>query len=301
MFRAFVAVFLLTTPCVLFAQTNPVTPPRPIASPAPSIDPAAMAVLKKSQDVMFALKTFRAEAYTKEKNRVNADFDRPIPYSIATITAMKPNKVRYEEWRVVRPTKSENIADWQKDESDFATTVCDGKTEFRELGKTYNAEIADDYISFADCPNFVDVWHGFFAESLSPFDSVNSWKKNGYLLEVCLDGEKMVGRVLCDVVRYRVRYTATDNLENTTDTTLYIGRDGIIRRENTTARSEDKLYYERDTIVRNIRLNVPILRPGKVFHYTPTADVLSQAERNRLSEAERNKKRLETTDVTEPK
>ncbi|MBC8104862.1 MAG: hypothetical protein H7Z41_19990 [Cytophagales bacterium] len=126
-------------------------PSAPVASATTAvrgtIDESALAILKKAETQMLGLKSYQAECWTSVVVDPKPDgTPRRSLYSMATLTAVKPNLMRYDRWsgmaaKSIDPPSSQ----WKrKSEKPDTTYVCDGKTVWRQYGTTCSASKRTD-------------------------------------------------------------------------------------------------------------------------------------------------------------
>ncbi len=266
--------------CAPFAGVAPAhaTPPTPlIETLAPKIDPAAMAILKKSADRMFALKTFRADCYEMVARQVTEEFKPGASqYALSTLIAAKPNLMRYDHWSVIVPRDATEYKEWKrKSATPEISFVSNGKVHTLQFGRTYrrSGDIEPKYLHTT-----LEPWGGFYTRDSSPFSMVGYSQKTKGLLEVRMDETQTVDGVPCDVVSY---HTTSKYQGEVVDyqTKLFIGRDGIVCRKVETVGFGGKPGATRDAVIRNIVLDVPIKTPRTSFAYTPPEGVESEAKR----------------------
>ena len=264
-------------PALAFAAPQ-IAPPAPAANaPAknPAIDPAALALLKKAEAAMFALKTYQAECRTTLTYDIKPGETKPRPprYETAFLAAAKPNKMRYDQW-AGRITKVQAA----KQTPEF-TFVSDGKTQWEQFGKNYhtNKNTAPEQLN-----TILEPWNGFWAKKSSPYSNVLYYQKENGLLEARKYGMALVDGVACDKVFTHIK-TKYEDMTLDHKTTWFIGtKDGLVRRKSEHIGFDDanRADYNRDAILHNIRTNFVVVNPAKTFAYTPPQGVQSRSERD---------------------
>ncbi len=250
--------------------------PTTTATPAPQIDPAAMALLKKAQTTMLGLKSYHAQCRTMiTYDTVGGKTHAPV-YDMATLTALKPNLMRYDSWGMTVDGQGK----WtKKREAPVETFVCDGKTYVTQFGATYRTS---KNTSPKDMRTILEPWTGFYAPDWSPYGETAYYQKDKSLKEVRLDGKEPVDGVMCDkvYVHYATVYEG-ETMEY--KLTWYIGPDGLVRRNADHIDFGGKGGYTRDATLRDIKTNFPVTDGKTLFAYVPPKGVQSQedAEKNR--------------------
>ena len=291
--HVFLAVALAALPAACAFAAPPTVPTAKTASvPAaaavtkPAIEPAALALLQKSETAIFALKTYQADCKTALTYdlKPGETKPRPVRYETASLTAAKPNKMRYDQW-TGKLTPAQTV---QK--TPTYTFVCDGKTHWRQYGGTYRA---DYQIKPEDVGTISEPWNGFYTKTSSPYGMTKLYQKKNALLEARKTGTGLAGGVRCDKVFTHIKTKYGDNFMEYR-TTWYIGqKDGLMRRETehidfipiskeTEEAASDapkRSGYTRDAVLVNIRTNAPIAAPAKTFAYTPPKGVQAEAAR----------------------
>jgi peroxiredoxin len=275
-YRLAAALFLAASvgmPLVAHAADTP--PQSAPAAAAAVIDDSAMALLKKVETTMLGLKTYRAECWTtltygpREDGKV-----RQTRKEMATLTAAKPNLMRYDAWELVADTTA---ADTWKRKSDVPTYtfVCDGKSNWRQFGSSFRKDKRTDPKTLS---TILEPWDGFYAPETSPYASYAHYQKEGGLLEVRSDVRETVEGTPCDKVFAHVRTPYGGKIQEY-HTTWYIGvTDGLVRRKVESVTFDGKNGFTRDAILRNIQTNVPVDTRSKLFTYTPPKGVKSQEQ-----------------------
>ena len=246
-------------------QTKPAT-----AATPPVIEDAALALLKKNQDAMFALTTYSAECHTiltrdkPSKKHPNGE------YQLATLTASKPNLMLYDQWTLAGSPPPEG---WTKP----ATTagykiVCDGKANVTQYDNTYQK---DDRVKPERLSTILEPWDGFYAVSNSSYSGVMDYRKKKELREAHLAGQEQIGDVLCDKVYAHVISSYSGSKYEDT-ATWYIGPDGLTRRKVNHVAFDDKPGMTYDATLTNIRVNEPV--NAALYAYTPPLGVTLEKE-----------------------
>ena len=273
----FAALNLPTPPA--FAGDPPaatVAPAPPAAPVTPVIDEAALKVLKKAEVSMFALKSYRAQCWTS----ITHDPKTPgtpggVDYEMATLTAVKPNRMRYDAWEMTASDPKSASTDWKrKQATPTYTFVCDGQTSWRQFGSFYRMDKRTEpkYLG-----TILEPWNGFYSEQDSPYTSASSYQKSKGLLEAQLEGTDTVDGVLCDKVSTHVK-TSYAGSGQEYHTTLYVGvRDGLVRRKVERVDFGDTGGFVRDATLRKIVVNAPVVSPKTLFAYAPPKGVTNKA------------------------
>lgn len=221
-----------------------------------------MALLKKSEAATLALKSYRAECWQTKTD------DRPQPpeHDMATLTAEKPNLMRYDDWNMMVDAQGK----WSKKSPTTAYTfVCDGKTQWTQMGDGYHF---DKYTDPHKLLTMSDAWEGFYDADDSPYALIERNRKHGYLVELRLDGTETIDGVVCTKVFAKCLLKGLDGMANSR-TTWYIGPDGLVRRKVIHVNAINKPGYATDSVVRHLQTNLKIDRPDAVFASTPQEDV----------------------------
>ncbi len=272
-----IAATTATVPAAVFAQADAPPPAAaPTPTPASQIDAAAMTILRKSRDKMFGLKTFRAECWeTTTFAPTDAGKSRSNRYEMATLTAAKPNLMRYDKWEMIAPKASAVPATWKrKQATPTYTFVNDGKTFYKQFGTSYRKDnrTGAEYIN-----TILEPWGGFYTTNSSPHSNMEYSQKQGDLLELRLEGTQTVGNMVCDVIHSRVSNEYNGETLKY-DSRLFVGRDDIVRRKTETVQFGGKPGITRDAMIRNVVTNAPIKSPKTTFAYTPPKGVKSEVE-----------------------
>ena len=259
--------------------TSQASVPSPSPTPAPAkgiIDPVAIAILKRSQNKMFSLKTVRAECWSTLVYPPRADGKpRPNRYEMATLTAKKPNLMRYDEWSMKAPSADSPFDKWTgRDAAPTVTFVSNGKTNWEQFGTSYrkNNRTAPKYLH-----TILEPWEGFYDSASSPYSRVVDEQKSSELLDMTLEPNATVDNSTCDVMHYHVKTSYGKQIQEY-DTRLYVAKDGIVRRQTETIRFDGKPGFTRDSFIRHIVTDALVASPATVFAYTPPKWVKTEAE-----------------------
>jgi thiol-disulfide isomerase/thioredoxin len=247
-----------------YAQ-KPSRPQVAVEQGAPIVEPQAMALLRKNQEAMFALKTYYAECRTT-KTREKPTQGRPaVSYEIATLTAEKPNRMRYDGWTLkTDPAANHWSLPTGPAESTFA---CDSKEHWRQYGAMYRK---DAHITPAGMHTILEPWGGFYTRDNSPFGFASYYRKKNELREVRLVGSERVEGILCSKVFVRdVSRYGSQKVEDRA--TWYLGQDSLVHRCVSYVSFDDTPGMTRDATLTNIRVNAPVT-PG-IYAYTPPPGV----------------------------
>ncbi|MBC7805267.1 MAG: redoxin domain-containing protein [Akkermansiaceae bacterium] len=256
-------------PSATLAQADTTVPAA--STPVPTVDPAAMAILQKSQDKMFSLKTLRAECWETTTFPTNTKGKtRPRSRAMAVLTAAKPNLMRYDKWEMTAPDGANAYTAWKRNKTvPTYTFVNNGKNVWMQFGSSYrkNTNTGPDYMH-----TILEPWDGFYTTNSSPFSRLEYNQKQGDLLNLRLEGAETVDGIVCDVIHYQSKAEYGGETQEH-DSRLFVGRDGIVRRKTDTIRFGGKPGYSRDAVIRNIVTNAPIKTPKTTFAYTPPKGV----------------------------
>ena len=269
-----VSALFVALSLTVFAPVIAVAQTKTSAKPAPIIEAAAMAVLRKSADKMLALKTFQATCSTTYLFTPTADGKRrPNQYRLATLTAVKPNIMRCDEWAMTPAVNPIDRTKWKRKLAmPEITLVSDGKTFWRQFGSFYrkDSHTEPEYMSTPAQP-----WGGFYKPEHSPFDNIGYYKSQGNLLGLRLEGSQSVNGTPCDIVHSRTK-TQHNGKTIINDARFYVAKDGIIHRKLEAIQFDGKTGYTTDAIVQDIVLNAPVATRSKLFTYTPPKGVRLQ-------------------------
>lgn len=248
------------------AQAKPAAP-----TIAPVIEEQAMNLLKKNQEAMLALNTYSAECHTiltRDKPRAEAPNGQ---FQLATLTAQKPNKMRYDRWELAgsppptgwtKPTKA----------TDY-TFASDGKDNYKQFGTIYRK---DDRVKPESLSTILEPWRGFYAPDDSPYGSAVEGRKQGELKEARVTGSEQAEGVLCNKVFVHT-VSSYNGSKIEYKTTWYIGPDGLTRRCVNYVAFDDKPGFTTDALLTNIRLNEPV--NAALYAYTPPKGVTLEKDR----------------------
>jgi thiol-disulfide isomerase/thioredoxin len=237
-------------------------------------------VLKKVETSMLRLKSYRAQCWTS----VTQDSKTPgtpgrVSYEMATLTAVKPNRMRYDSWEMTAPDSKASPASWKKNQkTPTYTFVCDGKTFWQQFGSNYRLSnrAQPEYLH-----TILEPWSGFYDAQDSPYGSANSYRKTNELLEARLEGTDTVDGALCDKVFTHIK-TSDGESWMEYHTTWYVGvKDGLVRRKVYRVDFEDGGGHVRDATLRKIVVNAPVASPKTLFAYVPPKGVKKQVPQER--------------------
>ncbi len=240
------------------------------------IDPKALALLRKNQDAMIALRSYAAECWT------TLTFDRKkkdgspseLRHEYATLIAIKPNLMRYDAWSLKSnpaSLKLEKVTTIPR-----LTFVSDGKQVSRQYGSFYRTDTRakSEYMH-----TILEPWTGFYSLADCMFSMINEIQKTGKIYDVSLSEPALVDNVPCRVVSYR--YDAIYNGETLQyEGKFFLGPDMLVRRkvEKIIFGKNPAMSY--DFILNKIRTNFPT--PGRqTFAYKPPQGVKSEEEQKR--------------------
>ncbi|MDQ2732083.1 MAG: hypothetical protein M3Y56_10520 [Armatimonadota bacterium] len=228
-----------------------------------TIEPRAMAVLAKVERTMIGLKTYQAECYTTGSYY---DWNRQPVHErseFARLLAAKPNKMHYEFWELDLDAKTGR---WLQETNSFRTIfVCDGRTFWKQFGPD---QFGPAYYTFNrmkpdDMHPFLEPWGGFYTASSSPHSDFENVRKRGELLELRRTGSEKVNGVLCDKIFAQIDEGNDQGYRET----WYVSHDGLVRREVKQFELNGMPGGLDDAVIRNIRLNQPIV--ASIFTYKP--------------------------------
>ncbi len=258
------ALSMLAINSVVSAQETP-APKTPVEKTAPVIEAGAMALLQKNQQAMFALKTYYAECRTIKTREKPAPGRPRTSYEISTLTAAKPNRMRYDGWN----RKTDPATNGWTIPTDTAvyTFACDGKENWLQYGTMYRKT---DRITAASMTTILEPWEGFYARASSPYGIACYYQKQKELREVRLVGSEMVEGMLCDKVLVD-DLSSYNGQKVETRKTWYIGPDRLVRRCVSYVRFDDSPGITRDATLCNIRVNVPV--NPTIYAYAPPPGV----------------------------
>ena len=276
----FAALLAVAASAAAQTETPPAPSPTPAVSPsAPpatakgTVDPAALAILKKSQDKMLSLRTYRAECWSSTTYAALPDGTaRKNRYNLSLLTAQRPNKMHYERWEMTSPGDSASAVLWKRKSTVPAIlAVSDGNAVWRQSGSSYQKDPVNSFYL-----STFEPWDGFYYATTSPYDTAISRRKMGDLLELGREADEIVEGQPCNVVHSHMKTSfAGTTLEY--DTRLYIAKDGIVRRETTTIRPGATPEYTSDAIIRHILTDAPIPNAATTFKYTPAPGMTTVA------------------------
>ena len=214
----------------------------------PALDPAAMALLKKAEQSLFGLKTYRAECWTTLlPDPEPGKSPRPPKHLLAILTAAKPAFLRYDQWSLVQSGNT-----WKrKSDAPNITYVCDGKDTWQQYDTTCTKK-KGRHLDTGE-----GSWGFFYSTDMSPLNLVNLSREDGSLRELRREGKETIEGVLCDKVVVKVN----QNNEEIA-ITWYFSSEGLVRREFMKLRG-----FTSDAVLRNIQVNTPIPSRSKVFSY----------------------------------
>lgn len=237
-----------------------------LAPPAPTVEPAALAILKRNRDAMLALKGYRAECRTSRvfapsgRNRGNA-------YEFATLTAAKPNFMRYELWE---PKGSSPMPVKPKTASDV-TFVSNGKRQWLQFGHVYRTV---ESAAPNELHTILEPWDGFYDGSSSLYGEVTGRRTDG-AVSVRSAGTKKIDGQVCQKVEIDEKSTY-DGRAIETKKLVSIRPDGLVRRQVMTFSSGGKPGFVATADLVHIEKN-PDLHSVR-YAYTPPKGVELETE-----------------------
>ncbi|MGI8923089.1 MAG: peroxiredoxin family protein [Fimbriimonadales bacterium] len=227
-----------------------------------------MEILRQNRDAMFALQGYRAECYTV---LTYDDGGRPRKFEVATLTAQKPNKMRYDSWWSASTPK--DLAAIRSSVVPDITFACDGNRMLKQFGDHYRGDLRTQPKATAPEAVFtiLEPWHGFYSKKNSLHESIAEIRAEGRTAEVERGGTAMCEGVMCDKVLVHknviFRETAHEYHE-----TYYIGQsDHLVRRCVQHVTFDGISGYTRDATIRNIELNPKV--KASVYSYSPPPTV----------------------------
>ncbi|WP_309716081.1 redoxin domain-containing protein [Armatimonas sp.] len=216
---------------------------------------------------MLGLKSYHAECWTTLTPRQEpGKTQRPPRRILEIITAAKPAYLRYDQWSLIQKDGT-----WKrKREAPSITFVCDGKNTWQQYDSTYNRKKG------RDLDTGLGPWKGFYSVDpsmdASPLVMVSQGRENGRLKEVRHEGRETVEGTDCERVVTRIKLSKTEEIE----ITWYFSSEGLMRREIFKIMGESPSTT--DSILRNIKVNIPIASHSKVFSYKPPPGVSLKQE-----------------------
>jgi len=240
----------------------------------------AMELLRQNRDAMFALKGYRAVCFTKtEYDPGGGPKSRPDSFEIATLTAEKPTKMRYDSWNVRDlPTGGP----FKRPEgAPRRTFACDGTVEFMQFGKVYVTHRAP-MVSPDAMHTILEPWEGFYSTNSSPYGSVvGPTRVRGQTAEISYGGGDDFDSTPCDKVLVRKLVTFQGSKMDYYST-YWIGRsDHLVRREVSHILFDGKPGLTTDASVRDIELN-PTVKPA-IYKYSPPPGVQPEEARRHVA------------------
>ena len=222
-----------------------------------------MALLKKNRNAMFALRDYRATCQTAHKPLGASPGRLGKSYGFATLTAAKPNLMRYDMWQAgsslpitARPTTPADI-----------TFVSNGKKQWLQFGthyRTLNGARPETLHTI------LEPWDGFYAASGSLHQQATYARKAKNPIVLRRAGRERVDGVLCDKVQFDVK-DEYDGSPIETRKIVFLRPDGLVRRQVMTFLSHGSGYTSTADLVR-IEKN-PDLRKAR-YAYTPPKGVV---------------------------
>lgn len=241
-------------------------------STGPVIDEKAKALLAENEKAMFALKSYSATCWTTMTYPPSTR--RPQggdSYEMATLTAVKPNLMRYDGWAM----KKDGETLKKQSETPVYIFTSDGVKGFSQFGTTYRAmeKITPDRLR-----TILEPWNGFYTTGGSHNTSFRYHEEQEKSLALLrLIGEETVDGVACSVIEYQ--YAAQfQKTRQDYKGKLYIGPDKLVRRKAESVDFDGKPGFVRDAVLRDIKTNFPT-PDAKLFVYTPPAGVKSEEQR----------------------
>jgi len=187
------------------------------ARPADAKPEMAMALLKKNRDVMFSLRSYRAQCQMVCKNFNSENGAPPLCYQLSVLTAAKPNLMRYEMWETAgsKPTG----------EPDFAI-VSDGKKKWTQSHLSYRVENSDP----KTFETIMEPWDGFYIGEGTLYEKTRSLKQQKSDITVRYLGREKLDGVFCDKVETDLK-EQHGGKSTQTQMIVYLRPDGLVRRQ----------------------------------------------------------------------
>ena len=227
-----------------------------------------MALLKKNRDAMLALRGYRATCQTVRK-RLQPQPGRPLKsYGFATLTAAKPNLMRYDMWQAASPLP---ITARPATPSDI-TFVSNGKTQWMQFGTVYQTQ---EDARPESLHTILEPWNGFYAALDSLYAQAEYARKAKHPIVLRRAGRERVDGVLCDKIQFDVK-DEYNGSPTETRKTLFLRPDGLVRRQVMTFLSNGSGYTSTADLVR-IEKN-PDLRAVR-YAYKPPKGVAPEVPR----------------------
>ncbi len=238
----------------------------------PQIDKKAMALLKRNQQAMFALKTYAVECRSTQIREHPRPGFTHFEYELSTLVAEKPNRQRYEHWYMRQPDKP--TVSWSEKPKQFVPDnvfSCDGTTRLQEFGNRYRLSklVSPKYMG-----TLLEPWGGFYETDDAPLSTIERARKQNCLRVVRLDGREDVNGILCDKVFAQYDSAYAGNAMHY-QVTWYFGPDGLTRRCVDSVDVNDG-GFTNDSILVNLRVNEPA--DQTLFAYTPPKGVSLMVE-----------------------
>jgi hypothetical protein len=229
----------------------------------PQIEEKAKALLHRNLETMAALRSYSAECWTTLSHFPSEKHPQGLTvFAMSTLTAIKPNLLRYNCWDM---EKSADGTLKKQGEMPRIVFSCDGQENIQQFGQTYriSKHTKPDYLHTQ-----LEPWNGFYAATESHYCFFSLYENHLKTLSVLrLEDKDMVEGVLCDVIAYQYRAEHGGDQQEY-DGKLSIGPDNLTRRKRESIQFGKQPGYIRDAIVRNIRVDFPML-PASAFTYTP--------------------------------
>ena len=219
---------------------------------APVIEARAIALLKQNQDAMYRLHSFQAVCRTTTTTTDSSGAPGDAMVELALLKAEKPNKMRYELWRLNGVPKSGMFA--RPSGKTDTMYACDGNNLYRQVGDTARQ---DDTVT----PNYLvtgpEPWRGFYLPGVSVYGTTLTAQQNDELREVRVAGAEPVDAVPCTKV---LVHTSRKYSGGTIDDTAiwYLSQDHLIRRCVDSIVYSNKQGSTRDAVLSNFVLNAAI-------------------------------------------
>lgn len=245
-------------------------------SPAQLSD-AATEVLRQNRDAMFALTGYKATCFTEMTYDPGGKPKGLKDHlELSTLTAEKPNKMRYDSW-TVKTFRSGSPFTPPK-ETPMYTFACDGSTLTMQFGKYYRSE---KNVSPDRMWTILEPWSGFYTKSGSIYGLHEQDRSMGGTVDVSYDGTSDVDGVSCDKILVHKVVTFQGTQQDTHATYDIARSDHLVRRCVEHLTFDGKPGFTRDATIRDIRLNQEA--DALAYKYEPPPGVQSQEERQHVA------------------
>jgi thiol-disulfide isomerase/thioredoxin len=265
-FAALLAVAAIVP--ILSRAQKPGPPHRAPSLAASAVEPAAMALLKRSQDATLALRGYTAECRTVLTRDKAAKGGAMRRFMLSKLTAAKPNKMRYDAWESGADLAARG---WRRPAgAPTYTMVSNGTKGWKQFGLAYRK---DNRVRPEELSTILEPWTGFYSGGDSAYGLAQVARKNGDLKEVKRAGRATVEGVSCDKVDV-VIVSSANGEPFESRATWFIGPDGLVRRCVAHVSFNNQPGVSRDSTIVGIKKNGSA--DARVFAYTPPPGVKLQ-------------------------